>query len=953
MSVASRVFRVQKGEGSVVALVVGLMFVFMASGTIGESGIDALFFDHLGAQALPVMYLLQGGVMLIVMFGLTGILGRLGPRRAYIAAPLVLAAMVVAERGLLVAGGGWVYRLLWVTAALATLVGGIALWGTAGAVVDTRQAKRLFPIFGAGGILGSVVGGLVTPPLASAIGTENLLFVWAGGLVVAFALTRPVLGPVRATPLRHVRSRASALRGMTQGFAFVRRSRLLVWMSIAAVLFSILFYTLYFPYAGAAAAHYPDPARLAGFFGLFWAASTAAAFLVSMLVANRLFVWAGVAAMVIVLPVLYAAAFGILLVASGFVILVAIRFVTSTWLAGVSGPGWEAMVNVVPEQRRDQTRAFLNGGPGQVGTMIAGVIALVGQNTLTVGQFALVGLGASVLTIVAAVGIRRSYAAALVDALRTGRPQVFQRSSIRAAPIDLPADADSVGVLSRALRSPDVRERRLAFQLLADLPPGARPPEVADGVDDEDPLVRLAAVGALDLSSPAARDRARSLIDDPDTSVAAAAAALNLALPDGDRALSRIHELLGHGDQGVRRATIEQLVLAPPDQAAKLASEALDDPVADVRAAALEVVGATAPDRVLDRAAADLRDPSPAVRVAAGRALGSSGSRSLDRILEALQDRSTAEAAIEAVRHMELNGDADRVRSFVRSMADRAGRDRDLARAIPQKDDAARLLREAVLDRGRSTARAGLWAATMVERRRSEMEAAIENLDGPASQLAVALETLDVAGDPSLLRPLLTLWEPADPASPRGDWLSLALEDEDEFIKRCADFVHARRQGGPVSGSVATLTVIERILFLRNVSLFADLAPVDLERVAELVDEQGFADGEVIGSEGELGEELFIVVDGTIRVVQDRSGAEHELARRTTGDVVGEMSLITRSPRIASLLADGAVRTIRLGHRDFESMLRERPGIALAVMRVLAGRIAEDAKRDGVGEEAV
>ena len=154
-----------------------------------------------------------------------------------------------------------------------------------------------------------------------------------------------------------------------------------------------------------------------------------------------------------------------------------------------------------------------------------------------------------------------------------------------------------------------------------------------------------------------------------------------------------------------------------------------------------------------------------------------------------------------------------------------------------------------------------------------------------------------------------------------------------------------------MSGSVATLTVIERILFLRNVSLFADLAPVDLERVAELVDEQGFADGEVIGSEGELGEELFIVVDGTIRVVQDRSGAEHELARRTTGDVVGEMSLITRSPRIASLLADGAVRTIRLGHRDFESMLRERPGIALAVMRVLAGRIGEDAKtgRSGRG----
>jgi HEAT repeat protein len=950
MSVASRVFRVQKGEGSIVALVVSLTFVFAAAATIGESGVDALFFDKLGVQALPVMYLLQGGVTFIAMFALTGTLGRLGPRRVYIGAPLVVAAVVVGERALLLTGAGWVYRLLWVTVALATVVGGITLWGTAGAVVDTRQAKRLFPIFGAGGILGSVVGGLVTPPLAAAIGPANLLLVWAGGLVGVFALTRPVLGPARAAPRRPARSRGGALRGMTQGFAFVRRSRLLVWMSIAAVLFSLLFYTLYFPYAGAAAAHYPDPAKLAGFFGIFWAATTAAAFLVSILVANRLFVWAGVAAMVIVLPVLYATAFGILLFESGFLTLVAIRFVAGTWLQGVSGPGWETMVNVVPEGHRDQTRAFLNGGPGQVGTMIAGVLALVGQNALTVGQFALIGLGASVLTIVAAIGIRRSYAAALVDALRTGRPQVFERSTIRQAPIELPADADSVRVLSRALQSQDVRERRLAFQLLSGLPPGARPSEVADGVDDEDPLVRLAAVKALDLSSPAGRERARSLIDDPDTTVAAAAAARSLALPDGDRALSRIHALLGHDDENVRRTTIEQLALAPPDQAAKLALEALDDPAPDVRAAALEVAGATAPDRVQARATADLRDPNPVVRLAAGRALGSSGSRSLDLILAALQDRATAEAAIEAVRHMEPNGTGDRVRSFVRSAAERAGRDRDLAGAIPQEDGAVGLLREAVLDRGRNTARAGLWAATLVERRRSEMETAIENLDGSAPQVAVALETLDVAGDPSLLRPLLTLWEPAASASPRADWFSLALEDEDEFIKRCADFVHARRQGGPVSGSVAALTVMERILFLRNVSLFSDLAPVDLERVAELVDEQGFADGEVIASEGELGEELYIVVDGTIRVVQDRSGTEHELARRSAGEVVGEMSLITHAPRVASLLADGAVRTIRLGHREFESMLRERPGIALAVMRVLANRLGEEAHRNGAAE---
>ena len=79
------------------------------------------------------------------MLALTGTLGRLGPRRAYLGAPLVLAAAVLGGRLLLVSGAGWVYRLLWIIVTLAFLVQGIALWGTAGAVADTRQAKRLSP----------------------------------------------------------------------------------------------------------------------------------------------------------------------------------------------------------------------------------------------------------------------------------------------------------------------------------------------------------------------------------------------------------------------------------------------------------------------------------------------------------------------------------------------------------------------------------------------------------------------------------------------------------------------------------------------------------------------------------------------------------------------------------------------------------------------------------------
>jgi hypothetical protein len=327
------------------------------------------------------------------------------------------------------------------------------------------------------------------------------------------------------------------------------------------------------------------------------------------------------------------------------------------------------------------------------------------------------------------------------------------------------------------------------------------------------------------------------------------------------------------------------------------------------------------------------------VRLAAGRALGSAGGDVIDDVLNALCGRETADAAIEAVRRLELDGHGDRVRTFIRSAADLASRDGDLAASIPTGDEAVGLLRDAILDRARRTARAGLWAATLLGGRRAELEMAIQNLDGPPQMVATALEALETAGDPKLLRALLASWEPASFSARHDDWLPFALADEDEFIRRCANLVRARLQGGTVAHT--TLSTIERVLFLHKVPLFAAVSPEDLERVAELVEERGYADGEVIASEGEIGDELYIVVEGIIRVVQDRDRTEHGLARRGAGDVVGGLSLLRKAPRIASLVAEGAVRTICLRYRDVESVLRERPEIAMAAMRVLATRLAE------------
>ena len=141
--------------------------------------------------------------------------------------------------------------------------------------------------------------------------------------------------------------------------------------------------------------------------------------------------------------------------------------------------------------------------------------------------------------------------------------------------------------------------------------------------------------------------------------------------------------------------------------------------------------------------------------------------------------------------------------------------------------------------------------------------------------------------------------------------------------------------------TLTTLSLMDRILFFKRVPLFANLSPVDLKQVASLAEEELFSDGEEIVHEGDAGDVMFIIVSGEVRVLVTVDGNEKEIAHRKTGESVGEMSIISREPRNASLVALGDVRTLCIDQKSFEGLIRERPDVSLAVMRVLSQRLKE------------
>ncbi|HET9672808.1 MAG TPA: Npt1/Npt2 family nucleotide transporter, partial [Actinomycetota bacterium] len=617
-----RLLRLRPGEGSVVGPAVAAAGLSAAGLTIASSSIDGLVFARFGVDRLPILYLLLGGTMFLASFGVAALLGRLGRGRAFLAIPVAIVAIAIPARIAVAADAGWIYPILWLLRGAGEFLLSMAVWGLAGLVTDTRQAKRFFPLIGGAAVLGQVVGGFATAPLAAWLGADDLILVWAGALAIVWLLGRRLVRLAGSAAILRSARGSSSLEDLREGVRAIRRSSLLRWMAVGSVLFSLLFFSLYLPFSRAATERYANAEQLAGFLGSFFAVSTAVTLALALLVMNRLLARAGVPTVMLVLPLLYLVAFGVLTVTSSFALLVTFRFAQVVWLQGGASTAWEAAINTVPPERRDRIRAFLYGGPTQAGTILAGVVALVGEEAFSPRVLFAIGLVVAAGAVVTMVRARRAYAAELVTALREGRPHVFGTGPGAGEPFGLArADRAAVAVAAAGLDDPDVGVRRVAAELLGDLDPAETLPSLVRAVRDEDPDVRATALRSLVRTGAAgAADEVPALLEDP-------APEVRLAALDALAALradwARARPLLGDPDPLVRaRAASVLLERGGADlEAESTFAELTASPDPVVRAAAYRALPRSRAPGSFEAALRGLRDPSGPVRAEAARAL--------------------------------------------------------------------------------------------------------------------------------------------------------------------------------------------------------------------------------------------------------------------------------------------------------------------------------------------
>lgn len=125
--------------------------------------------------------------------------------------------------------------------------------------------------------------------------------------------------------------------------------------------------------------------------------------------------------------------------------------------------------------------------------------------------------------------------------------------------------------------------------------------------------------------------------------------------------------------------------------------------------------------------------------------------------------------------------------------------------------------------------------------------------------------------------------------------------------------------------------------FLARVDVFSNFNESELNTIVRITNRRLVKANEILCQEGETGDSMFIVRDGVIRVMRKaEAGSDLILARLSSGNVIGEMSLVDEEPRSASLIAEGEGLVYEIRRAAFEDLKDAMDPAAYKLLREIS-----------------
>jgi CRP-like cAMP-binding protein len=131
------------------------------------------------------------------------------------------------------------------------------------------------------------------------------------------------------------------------------------------------------------------------------------------------------------------------------------------------------------------------------------------------------------------------------------------------------------------------------------------------------------------------------------------------------------------------------------------------------------------------------------------------------------------------------------------------------------------------------------------------------------------------------------------------------------------------------------IALLDKLLVLGESSLFEGMTGEELHPVGEIAVSVDLEPGEIAVRQGDPGDAVFVVADGTLAVTKDG----RKLKEVGRGSVFGDVALLDGGPRSASVEAVTRARLLRIPRPEFEALIDQHPEIARGIIRTLLAHL--------------
>ncbi len=984
MVLLSRFLHVRRTELGRTLQVAGFAVVMGWALYTAFNGSQAIFLSRAGPQAYPLFFIVLA-LSIWPLMALQGALTRrLGVGRTL---RLNLALNVVAAVAVFIAyeidESPAVAFTAYVVYSVAFELLMMLFWGFVSQHFNLLEGKRIFPVIAAGSSIGYILAG-VTTTLLAVVATELLMFVWAFGsalcMVLSSWLERRLFRPsfdddaeqfLAEEPI--VRRRLGSLAVLRTAIVHLVSSRLVLALVALALVMQIASrlgdYLVALIFVKTTHGNLQDLTIL---IGNAWLASYVVQLVISLFVAPWVLDKLGVKNAILALPVFTLIGFTAVAVSPILATSLFLFIVRNGLQTGLDDPAQNVLGGALPPQVGPKLAFLLNNAVLPGAAVLTGLGLLVYQQ-LAAGNLellAVLGMIVACLFILAALWVRGLYVGAIYQRLRghaislgdfqraLGNPSQEQiaelQSYIRegdtkarqfaAAALGRLAPAAFAEMLPELVRAPDEFVRRLAFQMA---PPEAVTIEQLEAAkDDQDGWVQGAVVVAGARKHPP-WELAGEVLRRLETSTEVmhrAASVWAASFLDDHR---RIVQAFDDPDARVRLEAIRSFAKMKadvPDAAASLIGCLRDQDVEVRRAALKEAVRWTPPPELEDEFAAGLVEclgsGDRTVRELAAQAMAVQSPAALRQALGLLTARGdAAPATVEAlIRSGRPDMFAHAREHLEKQLADGVHLARVRAHIAADRSSSngavpSAFLRIALDDYIQFVVACGLGAMRALHGKRGFTTIEQGVLSREPLARAEGLETLLNFGPGWLAAPLAQLLdrESFDTTGSRG----LSKTDLEALENHQDTWV----QEGARATSAGLGQHMKELIALKLVPLFSDLTLEQLSSIDRLMVTRHYMKGETLFTQGDVGSELFVVIEGEVRIHLDSGGSEVTLARQGPNSVLGEMAVFDEQPRSASAQAtqDTTVRVLR---RDrLQAIVHEHPEVLLEFVKNLSQRV--------------